>query len=147
MQQLFDYADAFGLTVEYAPLRNRDGEYRDDLKRIRLREGMPIRLLRSVLAHELGHAVFGDVPSMFGPSNAKMERRASEWAALRLITPDQYREVEQIRDGHVASMAHDLGVVDWIVTAYQGLLARLGDQVYIDPRMGAGQWSARYEVA
>lgn len=124
MQHLFDFADMLGVTVEYARLKHRDGEYRDDLKRIRLREGMSARLQRSILAHELGHAAFGDVPSKFGPQNARQERRADEWAALRLINLDQYREAELIRDGHVASIAHDLGVIDRIVTAYQRVLER-----------------------
>ncbi len=124
MQQLFDFADMLGVTVEYARLKHRDGEYRDDLKRIRLREGMSYRLQRSILAHELGHAAFGDVPSKFGPQKARQERRADEWAALRLINLDQYREAELIREGHVASIAHDLGVIDRIVEAYQRVLER-----------------------
>lgn len=124
MQKLFDFAEALGLTIEYAPLRGRDGEYRDDLKLIRLREGMSPRRLRSILAHELGHAVFGDVPSKFGPAQARMERRADEWAALRLITLDAYRDAELIRDGHIDSMAHDLGVIPRIVAAFQRVLAR-----------------------
>ena len=143
MQYLFDLAESNGVTVEYAPLRNRDGEYRDDLKRIRLREGMSYRLARWVLAHELGHAAFGDVPSMFGPENARQERRADEWAALRLIDLEHYREVEKLRDGHVPSMAHDLDVVTNGVTAFQRILARLGDDVYLKPRQGAGQYAAK----
>lgn len=124
MFQLFDFGDALGLRIEYAPLRNRNGEYRHDLKRIRLREGMTERLLRWTLAHELGHAVFGDVPSKHGPLNARQERRASEWAALRLIDINDYREVESLREGHVPSMAHDLGVIDEGVYAFQRILER-----------------------
>jgi len=143
MQPFFDYADALDVTIEWTPLNSRDGEYRDDLKRIRLREGMTERLTRFVLAHEVAHAVFEDEPSMFGPSNAKMERRADEWAALELINIEQYREVEQLREGHIPSMAHDLGVVTRCVEAYQRILARIGDDVYLKPRHGAGQWAAR----
>lgn len=124
MQHLFDFADALGLRVEYANLRDNNGEYRDDLKRIRLREGMSERLTRWTLAHELGHAVFGDVPAMHGPMKARQERRADEWAALRLISIDRYREVELLREGHVPSMAHDLGVIDVGVLAFQRVLER-----------------------
>ncbi|QIK64105.1 ImmA/IrrE family metallo-endopeptidase [Leucobacter viscericola] len=147
MQLLFDYAEALGLTVEFAPLRDRNGEYRHDLKRIRLREGMPERLARWTLAHELGHAVFGDELSMFGPANAKMERRADEWAALLLIDVDIYREVEMLRDGHAPSMASDLNVAERCVIVFQGLMERIGDAVYLEPKMGVGQWSRRIEVA
>ncbi len=143
MQYLFDLAEMQGVSIEYVPLRNRDGEYRDDLKRIRLREGMTYRLTRWTLAHELGHAAFGDVPSMFEPENARQERRADEWAALRLIDLEQYREVEKLREGHVPSMAHDLDIVTKGVTAFQRILARLGDDVYLKPRQGAGQYAAK----
>ena len=113
-----------GVTVEEHRLRNRNGEYRHDLKRIRLRAGMTARLARWTLAHELGHAVFGDEPSTYGPLNARQERRASEWAAMRLITLERYQEVEELREGHVASMAHDLGVVSEAIHAYQRVLMR-----------------------
>lgn len=147
MQDLFDYADALNVSIEWAELNGRDGEYRHDLKRIRLQIGMTDRLTRFVLAHELAHAVFGDVPSMFGPENARQERRADEWAALRLINLEAYREAEVLREGHVPAIAHDLGVVVRCVAAFQGLLDRLGDDVYLAGRMGEGQWLARIDAA
>lgn len=147
VKKFFDMADSLNVTIEWAPLRHRDGEYRDDLRRIRLRDGMTERLTRFTLAHELAHATFGDVPSMFGPENARQERRADEWAALRLIDLDTYREAEALRDGHVPAIAHDLGVVTRCVEAYQRMLARIGDTVYLDPHMGAGQWAGKLEAA
>lgn len=143
---LMDIAGALGVIVEYAALSSRNGEYRHDLKRIRLREGMTIRQERSVLAHEVAHAVFEDVPSKFGPVNAKQERRADEWAALRLITPDAYRSSEEEWDGHPSAIAYDLGVTTKLVSAYQRVLARIGDTVYVDARMGAGQWLEKVEA-
>lgn len=142
MQQLYDFAEMLGVTIEYANLDHleRDGDYHHRTQTIRLQHGMTWRLERSVLAHELAHAVFQDVPSMFGPENAKMERRADEWAALRLIDPVHYREVEQRCDGHPKCLAQELGVIEDIVTAYQRVLARIGDHVYVSPKMGAGQW-------
>ncbi|WP_424711135.1 ImmA/IrrE family metallo-endopeptidase [Microbacterium sp. SLBN-111] len=72
------------MRIEYSLLPpDRDGEYRHRHNAIRLRRGMSSRLHRSVLAHELAHAVFGHVPSRFGPEAAKQERVAEEWAALR----------------------------------------------------------------
>lgn len=143
---LMDMADALGVTVEYANLISRNGEYRHDLQRIRLRRGMTLRHERSVLAHELAHAVFADVPSPFGPVNAKQERRADEWAALRLITPDAYKSSEDHWDGHIGAMAYDLGVTTKLVEAFQRAIARIGDTIYIDARMGAGQWHEKIEV-
>lgn len=143
MQSLFDFAEEIGFKVEYAPLCARDGECRVDLQRIRLREGMAPRLERWVLAHELGHAVNGHQLTIFGRPEPKQEREADEWAAVRLIDLDTYREVEALREGHVPSMAHDLGIVTKGVLAYQGILARLGDQVYLKPKHGVGQYTAK----
>ncbi|WP_425837059.1 ImmA/IrrE family metallo-endopeptidase [Microbacterium sp. PA5] len=139
---------ALGVTVQYTDLHpGRDGEYIHALRLVRLRSGMSERLHRSVLAHETAHAVFGDEPSMFGPANAKQERRADEWAALRLIDHDAYARAEFIHHGHAGAIAHDLGVVRSIVEAYHRVLLRIGDTVYVEPKMGAGQWTHREDVA
>lgn len=145
---LSDLAGQAGIVIEYARLRDgRDGEYVHARKLIRLRHGMSARLHRSVLAHELGHAAFADVPSKFGPVNAKQERRAEEWAALRLIDVDDYRHLEQIHHGHAGAIALDLGVMRSIVEAFQSVLQRIGDTTYVQPRMGAGNWLHREEIA
>lgn len=145
---LADLAEQAGVTIEYARLAHgRDGEYIHARKLIRLRHGMSARLHRSVFAHELGHAAFADTPSKFGPVHAKQERRAEEWAALRLIDVDDYRHLEQIHHGHAGAIALDLGVMRSIVEAFQNVLQRIGDTTYVQPRMGAGNWLHREEIA
>lgn len=145
---LQDLAHQAGIRIEYANLRHgRDGESYTARKLIRLRPGMHARLHRCVLAHELAHHAFADVPSHFGPVHAKQERRADEWAALRLISPADYRHVEEMHAGHVGAMAVELGVMRSIVEAFQALLLRLGDTVYVRPKMGAGNWAHREDVA
>lgn len=143
---LSDLAAQAGVTIEYVHLTGRDGEYLHAQKLIRLRPGMAARLHRSVLAHELAHAVFADVPSHFGPVNAKQERRADEWAALLLIDLDDYRHLEHMHQGHAGAIAFDLGVMRSIVEAFQRVLLRVGDTVYVKPREGAGQWQHRQQV-
>lgn len=145
MHRLFDMADALGVHIRYADLSHldRDGDYDHARREIRLQDGMAYRLHRSVLAHELAHAVFGDVRSMFGPVNAKQERRADEWAAMQLISIDDFRHAEHVRGGHTWSMAHDLDVIEDLVIAYRRALERIGDTVYVKPRMGAQQWIDR----
>lgn len=146
---IHDALTALGVRIDY--VRNmppdRDGEYIHQRRLIRLRAGMTQRLHRSVLAHECAHAVFGDEPTMFGPANAKQERRADEWAALRLIHHDDYRAAEQLHHGHAGAIAHDLGVVRSIIEAYQRVLLRVGDTVYVQPKMGAGMYTHREDVA
>jgi hypothetical protein len=148
IEHLFDMADTLGVVIEYGDLSHleRDGDYDFETHTIRLQEGVSYRLLRSTLAHELCHAVFGDVPSKFGPVNAKQERRADEWAALRLIDHREYRIIEEHRDGNVQLIAQDLDVTDDIVKAYQRILLRVGENVYIGPRLGSGQWESKVAV-
>lgn len=136
-----------GVIVRYTPLADdRDGEYLHHRRLIRLQPGMPRRLHRSVLAHECAHAVFGDEPAHFGLINAKMEQRADEWAALRLIDIDDYKLAESIHSGHTDAIALELDVTVDLVEAFQRTLTRVGDTVYHRPRMGAGMWRHRETV-
>lgn len=123
------------------------GGYHDGHKRIRINPGQSWRVARSFLAHEIGHAVFRDTPSPYGPVRMKQERRAWEWAARYLVTPDGFAEAERARHGHKPAMAYDLGVSVEIIDAFERLLQRIGDVTYVAPRMGAGQWTHRIEVA
>lgn len=139
--------DMLGVRVRYAHLPDdRDGEYLHHRRMIRLQHGMPRRLHRSVVAHECAHAVFADQPSMFGPANAKMERRADEWAALRLIDVDDYKLAEQIHEGSVDAIALELDVTADLVDAFQRILTRFGDTVYVGAKMGAGMWHHREDL-
>lgn len=135
------------VTIEYARTHNEhDGVWLPRKRIIRLRPNMHARLHRSVLAHELAHAVYGDIPSPFGPVHMRQEHRAEAWAAAQLIDLSSYRQAETVCEGHAGAMAVELGVMRSIVSAYQSLLERVGETVYVDPHMGAGQWSARVDV-
>lgn len=141
----FDILDELGVTVEYTNLDWCDdyGRYIHAKKLVQLHDNMTPRLHTFTLAHETAHAVFGDEPSMFGPTNAKMERRADEWAVLRLINLDQYREAEALHEGHTPSIAHSLGVVTDAVEVFQSLLLRTDSSVYVQPKIGHGQYLAK----
>lgn len=148
MQDLYDLADSLGVRIEYADLSHldRDGDYDRETRMIRLHVGMLHRLHRSVLAHEIAHAIFGDVPSLFAHYNEKQERRADEWAAHLLIDEQAYREAAEKHSGYIPAMAQELGVIDDLVEAYERTLTRIGDTVYIHARLGAGQWTRRIEA-
>jgi hypothetical protein len=142
--ELYEMLDALGVGVEFGELpADRDGEYVHDDRLIRIQHDLLLRRYVSTLAHECCHAVFGDVPSKFGPVNAKQERRADEWAALRLIDPDEYRRQEARHDGHLDAMAIALHVTTDLVEAFRRVLLRVGGDVYVLPKMGAGQWAHR----
>lgn len=146
MHQLLQLADELGLRVIERRGSKRGG-FHEGSKTIRLNPGQSTRAMRSVLAHEIAHAIFGDVPSPYGPQRARQERRADEWAAKYLITPSAYADAEQRRGVHASALAFELGVTVELVEAYQRLMQRLGDATYVEARMGAGQFDHRIETA
>ncbi len=145
MQQLLQLAHELGLTV-VERTGGTLGGYHAGSRTIRLKPGMTERTARSVLAHEIAHAIFEDRPTPYGPVRAKQERRANEWAALYLITPEAYAAAEERRGGHVGSMAYDLNVTVELVEGFRRLLQRVGDVTYVRAKMGAGQWHHRAEA-
>lgn len=123
MRQLLRLAEEQGLRI-VERRGSTPGGYDPSTGVIRLDPGLSARTARSVLAHELGHAALGHVPSSNPSVRARQERRADEWAARTLITPRAYAQAEQARGPHPASLAFDLDVTVELVTAYQRLLRR-----------------------
>lgn len=142
MQHLFDLATELGVRIEYTDLThlNRDGDYNRQTRTIRLQEGMLYRHHRSVLAHEIAHAIADDENTMFEHINDRQERLADEWAAHLLIDQEEYRLAERKFGNNIEWIAQELCVTDELVVAYERTLHRIGDDIYINPRMGAGQW-------
>ncbi len=146
--ELYEILDTLSVRVEFCDVASdRDGEYLHDEKLIRIQHDLLFRRYISALAHECCHAIWGDVPSKFGPVNAKQERRADEWAALKLIDREEYRRQETRHDGHLEAMAVSLGVTVEVVEVFRSLLLRTEDAVYVSPRMGVGRYDAKVAVA
>jgi len=146
--KLYEMLDALGVSVEFVDLPpDDDGEYDHDTRVMKIQHDLLFRRYISTLAHETCHAIYGDVKSKFGPVNAKQERRADEWAALFLIGLDDYRREEARHDGHVDAMAIALNVTVDLIDAFRRILLRVGDIVYVAPKMGTGEFHARVEVA
>lgn len=143
---MWKLADDLGLHVREARGPHVSG-YQAGENFIRLTPGMRGRVLRSVLAHEIGHHVLGHLPTHLGPLRRRQERAANEWAALQLITPDAYATAEAEHGGHAKTMAVALNVADELVLVYQSLLTRIDSTVYVAPRMGTGQYVHRMETA
>jgi hypothetical protein len=141
---IYEAIAVLGVRIVYTDLPpDRDGEYLHRRKLIRLQIGMEHRLHRCVLAHECCHAVFEDVTSKFGPVNAKQERRADEWAALRLVSLTDYMRAEIIHGGHEGAIAVELNVTVDLLRVFRSMLLVVGERTYVQPRMGAGQWLHR----
>ena len=120
---MWQLADDLGLTVvEHAGVHHAG--YHPGTRTVHLAPGRSRRVTRSLLAHEIAHHVLNHHPTQNGPLRARQEVAANEWAARRLIALPAYVEAERLRDGHVATMAHDLDVVPELITAYQQILRR-----------------------
>ena len=135
MGELIHIATCMGIRVHFAHIDNApelNGYFLPRRRIIVIRITLTPVEKRSVLAHELAHAYYGDACSD-GPE----ERRAQRHAAMLLITPEAYAAAEAI-DPHPAAIAEELGVTLPIVTAYrEQCLQRLGNRTYgVSPRAG-----------
>ncbi|WP_408935962.1 ImmA/IrrE family metallo-endopeptidase [Corynebacterium marquesiae] len=72
------------------------------------------------LAHELGHAHYGDPPGHYGAH----ELRADRFAARLLINPTDYATTEAIYGPHPTLLAHELGVTVKVLKTWQSLHER-----------------------
>ena len=101
--------------VEWEDLgMQRRGEYHPDDNAILLSPRLTRRQAISSLAHELGHERFGDTCST--PSN---ERRAWEYGAALLITPDEYQAAESLVGHHLSALAAELDVTPKLIEAWR----------------------------
>lgn len=141
-QVFFDILDSLGYTTEYTDLSDCDrlGECMPAKKLVRLHDDLTDREHPFILGHETWHAINGDVPTTFGFFDDRMERRADEWSASMCIELDAFREFEHQYSGHVPTMAFHLGVPDEAVEVLQRMLLRVGDDLFMGAKMGAGQW-------
>lgn len=144
----YEMLNAFGIEIEYCDVpHGRDADTDVEAKHMRVQWDLRPRTHRCTIVHELAHVVFGDVPSMFGPVNAKQERRADEWAAKFLIDLEDFRRAEELCSGRTASMAVALFVTTDLIDAFRRLLLRVNNTVYVAPKLGAGQYTHRIETA
>lgn len=112
---VFQHCADLGIQVEWASLGdNRRGEYRRHGDRIVLNLRLTARQAVSTLAHELGHHRFGD-----RCSTGANERRAWEYAAALLITPEEYEEAEEVVGHQVSALALELGVTPRLIEAWR----------------------------
>lgn len=112
---LYQHAADLDLDVEWADLGpHRRGEYRDDEALIVLHQGLTRRQAIATLAHEIGHAVFGD-----RCSTPAVERRAWRYGASLIITPREYERAEALVGPHAGALALELEVTPKLIEAWR----------------------------
>lgn len=110
MERLLALAEERGIYVAYRPLR-RIAYYMHSERLIVLNSRKTDSVLRSALAHELGHAHYGH-GAHGGPRD---EREADQYAARLLISPDAYAAAEALVGEHPGALARELGVTRRLV--------------------------------
>ena len=84
---------------------------------ITLRVGMDDTTTLCSLAHELGHAHYGDPPGHHGAH----EIRADRFAARLLVSPTEYATTEALYGPHPATLANELGVTVKVLKTWQNI--------------------------
>jgi Zn-dependent peptidase ImmA (M78 family) len=92
----------------------RRGLYHDDERLIVLNTRLTGAQATATLAHEMGHAAFGD-----RASTPRAERRASEYGAALVIDEQDYRRAESLVGPHPGALADELGVTRHLVEAWR----------------------------
>lgn len=105
---------------------------------------------RPVLAHECSHVEHNDP----GGHYPRAEHRANLISGLRLVDPSEWQALTTAHADY-DRICLELGIVRGQFLALHKhfsnnrthRLERYGQAVYADPKMGAGQWSMKFEVA
>lgn len=124
MFDIEEEAAAQGIAIAYIPgSPNLPDAFWDASSRtIAVKEGLPARYTRSLIAHELGHAHHGHTKSA-----PKSERQANEYAAHILIDEDEYRQAESAYGTDVETLAFILNVSPGLIEVWRECLARRGN--------------------
>lgn len=115
LDALFRHCADLDLEVQWADLgERRRGHYLDDSRTIVLNRRMTRAQTTAALAHEVGHAVFGD-----RCSSPAAERRASEFGAALIINVKAYQAAERAVGHHAGALADELGVTPHLIEAWR----------------------------
>lgn len=108
-------AENHGITLQFTSKRTSPmAWWNPETRTIKVRDGLPYRKTRSLIAHELGHAYYGHTVS-----TPKNERQADSYAAQILITEEAYRRAEEAYGTSIEKLAYELDVMPSIITAWR----------------------------
>lgn len=126
MKELETIAEKLGVAIAYTDKlpHDLDGAYLHHRKLILIRADLDYWSKRCALAHELGHAVYGDERCELPGQEPRLEKRADQWAAQFLITPEEYQGAEKLHGGHTGAIAYELGVTPHLINIWKNLYER-----------------------
>lgn len=113
LEELLARAESMGITIHWDADSERQAYWVQAMDAIVLRDAMTQRRTKSLLAHELGHAHYGDWCSA-----PKAEKRAWRYAANLLIDPDAFDDAVHVYGPHMGAIARQLDVLVDVVRAH-----------------------------
>ena len=120
---LHQLADQLGVTIT-THHRGPKGWYHHHTRTISLRSDLRAANYRCTLAHELGHALTGDVPTGIAHFDQRMERAADMTAANMLISHTDYAAAEALYGAHDGAIARELGVTTHLLAVWRDTYER-----------------------
>lgn len=105
-----ELADLPHITIEWRQMIGKLGEYVHDRSVILLDPRMKRHQRRSVLCHELRHAIAGDEPVECEIAHRRRELRTDRAAARLLIDLHDLGDALALHDGHAGAVAQELDV-------------------------------------
>ena len=117
IHDLHDHAHRLGVTLTHHD-KGPPGFYIDSCRTISTRRGMAVWDYKSVLAHELGHAVHHDKRSGHLYFDERQEARANRFAAELLINETDLLYLAPWHGNDLHSLALDLEVTPKLLSIY-----------------------------
>lgn len=146
-----EHLDQMGVRLIKHTLTQHDAIWIPERRIVLLDRKLSVEHVRPVLAHECVHVEHGDP----GGHHPKNEFRANLQSALRLINPTEWDTLSNTLDDY-DRICLELGITRAQFLAYckrvrerrwQGQrVERIGDIIYVNPKMGDGQWSMKLEA-
>jgi len=117
------YAESQGVEVieRHLPTTWPHALYIPELNTIYLEARQPHCYKRANLAHELGHAHYGDTPTGNGHYDQRQEQRADEYAAHLLINPADFEASAIWHQDCLPAIADDLEVTHHLLKIWMEL--------------------------
>ena len=147
-----EHLDQMGVRLVKRVMFHANAIWIPDQKAVAMNRGLRSDLIRPTLSHECSHVENDDR----GGHHPRNEARADLHAALRNVDPAEWDRLMGVHHDYDA-ICIELGITRRQFRAYhrhrqQEAAARVrleqyGNAIYLDPKMGAGQWRMKFEVA
>ncbi len=147
-----EHLDQMGVRLVKRTLFHANAIWLPSQKAVAISSSIRSDLVHPTLSHECSHAENDDC----GGHHPRNEARADLHAALRNVNPTEWDRLMGVHHDYDA-ICLELGITRRQFRAYfhhreveknsAVRVEKLGSATYVDPKMGAGQWRARVEVA